>query len=255
MDWYYALDGQQKGPVSQAELDQLTATGVVGQETLVWHAGMPEWKPLRLATGTAPPLPGGAPATAFCGSCGRSFAADDLMAFGDTRVCAECKPAFMQRLRQGVPMPNTRRYAGFWIRFVAIFIDSLILGAVSLITRLFFAAPLIAPSVGAPGRFPGMGAIWGAMFGVSFLVNLVIGIAYQAYFLTQHGGTPGKLALGLRVITPDGGPISLGRAIGRYFGYILDDFTIFIGFIIAAFDSEKRALHDYVCGTRVIYVK
>jgi uncharacterized RDD family membrane protein YckC len=172
------------------------------------------------------------------------------MQFGDSRICAACKPEFLQRLRQGVPLPAARRYGGFWIRFLAILIDGLILGAVSIITRLLLVAPVIRPMSGGP--FEGLFA---AMFGISSLVNICIGIAYQAYFLTKHGATPGKLALGLRVITPDGGPISLGRAIGRYFGYWLDTFTLLIGYIIAAFDSEKRALHDYVCGTRVVYTK
>jgi uncharacterized RDD family membrane protein YckC len=264
MDWYYALDGQQKGPVSQTDLDQLVATGVVGQETLVWHAGMPEWKPLRLATAAVPPLPGSAPGAAYsapsgapppqayCGSCGRAFPPEDLMQYGDSRICAECKPAFLQRLRQGVPLPTARRYAGFWIRFLAILIDGLILGAVSIMTRLFFVAPVVVRPLYGSSPFSGLFA---AMFGVSSVINLFIGIAYQVYFLTRHGATPGKLALGLRVITADGGPISVGRAIGRYFGYWLDTFTLAIGYIIAAFDSEKRALHDYICSTRVIYSK
>lgn len=266
MDWYYALDGQQKGPVPQAELDRLVAAGTVGQETLVWHAGMPEWKPLRLATAAIPPLPPSTPAgagasfapplgsapSAYCGSCGRTFPPEDLMQYGDSRICAECKPAFLQRLRQGVPLPTARRYAGFWIRFVAILIDGLILGAVSIITRLLFVAPVVIRPLSGGNPFDGLFA---AMFGVSSLVNLCVGIAYQVYFLTQHGATPGKLALGLKVITPDGGPISIGRAFGRYFGYWLDTLTLLIGYIIAAFDSEKRALHDYICGTRVVYSK
>ena len=56
----------------------------------------------------------------------------------------------------------------------------------------------------------------------------------------------------LKVITPDGGGLTWGRAIGRYFGKWLSYVTLMIGFIMAGFDSEKRALHDYIAGTRVI---
>jgi uncharacterized RDD family membrane protein YckC len=62
------------------------------------------------------------------------------------------------------------------------------------------------------------------------------------------------MALNLKVIrASDGQNPSVGMAIGRYFAYWLDAITLTIGYIIAAFDSEKRALHDYICGTRVIY--
>ena len=147
--------------------------------------------------------------------------------------------------------PVARHYAGFWIRFVAIVIDGIILSIAGAIVGL----PFGMYSMGIPHDMPDSGT---SFIGTLFLVRVValaIAIAYYAYFLTKHGGTPGKLALGLRVINADGGPVSIGQAIGRYFCYWLDTITLFIGFIIAAFDSQKRALHDMICSTRVIYKK
>ena len=69
-----------------------------------------------------------------------------------------------------------------------------------------------------------------------------------------RGKTPGKMALDLKVVRPDGGPISLGRAVGRYFAKIVSGIILMIGYIMAGFDSEKRALHDMMCDTRVIKV-
>jgi uncharacterized RDD family membrane protein YckC len=46
--------------------------------------------------------------------------------------------------------------------------------------------------------------------------------------------------------------VDLGRAFGRYFGKLLSAIILGIGYIMAAFDSEKRALHDMICDTRVI---
>jgi uncharacterized RDD family membrane protein YckC len=60
------------------------------------------------------------------------------------------------------------------------------------------------------------------------------------------------MALDLKVVRPDGGPISLGRAVGRYFAKIVSGIILMIGYIMAGFDSEKRALHDMMCDTRVI---
>ena len=86
-------------------------------------------------------------------------------------------------------------------------------------------------------------------------ISIALSVAYEAYFLSTRGATPGKMALGLRVVTADGGPISVGLAIGRYFAMYLSGLTLMIGYIMAGFDSQKRALHDYICGTRVIYDK
>jgi uncharacterized RDD family membrane protein YckC len=75
------------------------------------------------------------------------------------------------------------------------------------------------------------------------------------YFVSTRGATPGKLVLGLKIIRSDGGPISAGLALGRYLCYFLDEIILFIGFIMAGFDPEKRALHDRICDTRVIHTR
>ena len=67
-----------------------------------------------------------------------------------------------------------------------------------------------------------------------------------------ESATPGKMALRLKVVTPEGAPVSYGRSFARAFSMILSGIVCYIGFIIAAFDEEKRALHDHICGTRVV---
>ena len=54
------------------------------------------------------------------------------------------------------------------------------------------------------------------------------------------------MALGLKVVRPNGGPVNLGRAVGRYFAKWLSSITLGIGYIIAGFDAEKRAMHDMI---------
>ena len=50
-----------------------------------------------------------------------------------------------------------------------------------------------------------------------------------------------------------GGPISWGRAFGRFFAEMLNGMIPFwIGYIIAIFDAEKRTVHDNLAGTRVV---
>ena len=86
------------------------------------------------------------------------------------------------------------------------------------------------------------------------LLSIAIALLYESFFLVQYGATPGKMVLNLKVVTVDGGGLSWGRAIGRHFAarYLSTYITLCIGCIMAGFDSEKRALHDHIVGTRVI---
>ena len=63
------------------------------------------------------------------------------------------------------------------------------------------------------------------------------------------------MALGLKVVRPNGMPVDLPRAFGRYFAKMLSAIILFIGYIMAGFDAEKRALHDMICDTRVVKVR
>ena len=81
---------------------------------------------------------------------------------------------------------------------------------------------------------------------------IVIGLGYDLFFIRKYDATPGKMALGLKVLRKDGSKLSVGRVVGRHFANIVSSLTLLIGYIIAGFDDEKRALHDHMCDTRVI---
>jgi uncharacterized RDD family membrane protein YckC len=240
MEWFYAEGGQQRGPVTEYDLGQLAATGVVTPETLVWHEGMGDWQPFRTAS------PAFGSQLRFCTACGNRFPESDLAMFGDSAVCAACKPAYVQRLRQGMTSvaPPLFQYAGFWIRVVAYFIDGIILQA----ARFFVTIPLGLEGFFRPLR-PGF---FNAYFSFASLIGTVFGIAYFVIFWTQYQATPGKMVFGLKVVRPDGSTISTGQAIGRYFAYLLDTLILFVGFMMIGWDDQKRALHDRLCDTRVI---
>jgi uncharacterized RDD family membrane protein YckC len=86
-------------------------------------------------------------------------------------------------------------------------------------------------------------------------MSLLAQCAYEAWFLVNKSATPGKLILGLQVVRTDGRPFTWGAGIGRFFAYFLSSLTLYIGFLMAAWDEEKRALHDRICDTRVVHVK
>lgn len=196
-----------------------------------------------------------APETRYCSECGRATAAENLAHFGDRLICTNCKESYTQKLREGVAPAAKVTWGGFWIRFVAYLIDAIILGvAVGILQFAVLGSFLTFPRMDPSSRVDPMAAI-GPMIGMIGLLSLIsIGIAcaYETFFVSKYGATPGKMALGLKVVRPNGGPIDLGRAAGRYFAKILSGLILYIGYIIAAFDSEKKGLHDMICDTRVI---
>jgi uncharacterized RDD family membrane protein YckC len=266
MNWHYAVGGQQQGPVDDAQLDALIRSGQVNQDTLVWREGMANWLPLRqarpsAATGAAPPVYAvptsslasqpTAPDQVVCAECGKIFTKDNAIQYGATWVCAGCKPVFLQKLREGtnlgtVPVTETH-YAGFWIRFVAKFIDWVAAGIVIGIPIAILVFSMVSNSQQNPSF-----AQVGFQLALQFLAT-AFGIAYNTFMIGKWGATLGKMAVGIRVVTPEGQPISYLRAFGRAWADLLSGMICYIGYIIAAFDSEKRALHDHICSTRVVY--
>jgi len=57
----------------------------------------------------------------------------------------------------------------------------------------------------------------------------------------------------VKVIMADGSKPTYLRAFGRFWAELLSGMICYVGYIIAAFDGEKRSLHDHICSTRVIY--
>jgi hypothetical protein len=75
--WFYASEGQQKGPFPEFQLRDLIVRGTVGPDTLVWTEGMSGWQkageiPGLISDGSGPPImaPGGAPAVSAAGYTG-----------------------------------------------------------------------------------------------------------------------------------------------------------------------------------------
>jgi hypothetical protein len=100
MSWFYMLNGQQAGPVSDSRLDELLAAGEINNDTPVSRDGMKDWQPLRAARNSRPPpLPNSK--SMLCAECGRTFPSGDLIQLNRSWICAQCKPVFLQRMSEG----------------------------------------------------------------------------------------------------------------------------------------------------------
>ena len=221
---------------------------------------MADWKPFSSIAGEISAVPAesvGAGVTPVemgttvpCPNCGRLVEPDHLVyGSGKPICCGFCKSDYLQRIREGTDVKEFR-YAGFWIRFVARFIDGLIVGAISFVFAFFLG--LAIASIGAeenPEAIIGLTLVfYGFIFAAAF--------GYFVFFTgnPKYQATLGKMAVGLKVSREDGDRVTYGRAAGRMIGDLISStFTFNNGYLIAAFDEEKRALHDHIAGTRVIY--
>src|SRR5580704_13811274 len=177
------------------------------------------------------------PDVRYCSQCGQPSPLDQLAHFGDTLVCPNCKNSYVQKLREGVaPFRPAFEYAGFWIRLVAALIDGILLFVASTAVQLLLLGSTYRPFANMREPMPpdqalaAFGAAMGTM-ALSMLVGVVIGASYEGFFVSRVGATPGKMVFGLKVIRPNGGPVTLGRAIGRYFAKWLSSMALCIGYI------------------------
>jgi uncharacterized RDD family membrane protein YckC len=179
-----------------------------------------------------------------CGVCGTLVAPNLVVQLGGKTVCANCKSSVAREMTGARPV-GMMRYAGFWIRFAALFLDALILMVPTMVVFVllgFFS--MTNEERGERGAGPQM------MMNLGFYGAYLL---YSVFFLGKFGATPGKMAVKIKVVRSDGMPIGYGRALGRWFANILSGLFCYLGYIMAAFDKEKRALHDRICDTRVIY--
>jgi uncharacterized RDD family membrane protein YckC len=117
-------------------------------------------------------------------------------------------------------------FGGFWIRFVALVIDAILVGIVAGVVVTATKTQALA---------------------------YVIEIAYFMVCWGFLGQTIGMMLFGLRIVrNSDGGKLTWGNVILRMIGWFVAGFVLLLGFIWAAFDARKRGWHDMIGGTVVI---
>jgi uncharacterized RDD family membrane protein YckC len=253
MTWYYHQNGENKGPVAVEELRNLRRSNAIADDTLVWEQGMPQWAPYSTSTAAAAvavaaTVPLG---TGFnlqpCVECGKAFPQAEMVNYEGNWICPSCKPVFFQRLREGVVQPGVLHYARVLARFCAIFIDGILIDLVVLAPLIFMYGFMVVTPSGRSAVPTGLNIFF-------IFIQYLVPPLYEIIMIGRFGATLGKMALKLKVVSADGSPISYGRSTGRYFAKILSGIILGIGYLMAIWDPEKRALHDRICNTRVITV-
>jgi uncharacterized RDD family membrane protein YckC len=136
---------------------------------------------------------------------------------------------------------------GFLQRTLAFPLDLALVGAVWLLGALWLVI-VYAATADNPAQLVALALLAGAALGL----GLVLNAAYFVGFVGGCGQTPGQMVFGVRVICGDGGRVGYARALLRWIGYGLVFATLGLGWLMALLDRQRRGLHDWIAGTRVV---
>ena len=259
IEWYYAEGQNRQGPLPVEEIRQRFQRGQLNLDTLVWREGMAQWAALRqvvdelglqtLASASTAAASGGFDLRGDYAAIDNGTAPQPgtgpLSSSPYSAPGAAASAGYAQPVQGGEVI-----YAGFWKRVAAYLIDYVILVIPGGLIGGILGA-IMGGAMGVAGS--GETATEITIQLVSGLVGLVIGAGYYGWFHASRGGaTPGKMAIGIKVVRSNGERITLARSIGRYFATILSSLILCIGYLMAAFTDRKQALHDMLCDTVVV---
>ena len=156
---------------------------------------------------------------------------------------------------------NEVRYAGFWIRFVASFVDTLVLALPVAIVIYFLSdgnwfdfsqyqqniQMAMSGNANALKTQPQTSLKWELLFEATVLIVTVV------FWKRFKGATPGKKFVHIKIVDAKTfEDIDNKQAITRSFGYIASTLILLMGFVMVAFRKDKRGLHDLLANTVVI---
>ncbi|HEX8213633.1 MAG TPA: RDD family protein [Longimicrobium sp.] len=206
---YIGRGGDRSGPYTIAQVRNLVGEGRFSLSDWAWYPGAPQWIEIRDLPGLA--------------------------------LSSLPRPPGYQ-----APLAKTatvRRFAGFWIRFAAILIDTIVL----LIPLRTLRSLLIEDRTGDPVADLGVNL-------ASLALTVCVHSAYRAAFhASGWQATIGKRAVGIQVTDLQGRRITFDHAMGRCLAEFVSGWTVGIGYVMAGLSSRKQALHDKISGTLVLY--
>jgi uncharacterized RDD family membrane protein YckC len=136
-------------------------------------------------------------------------------------------------------------HAGFASRFIAFVFDCVVSIGVFM---LVLAAASFAASV-----LTGSSIHWSRANTWVVVAFFAWEFFYFAVAWTGSGKTPGMWLIGIQVIGQDGSRAGTKRGLVRTLAFPLSFILLGLGFISILFEHDRRALHDLIADTAVIY--
>jgi uncharacterized RDD family membrane protein YckC len=224
MDIQYKIiggDGAEYGPAPLLELKNWIRDGRVAAMTKVWRSDLSFWSPADRYTELHEEL---------------------ARLNASVAAAADCA------------LPP----AGFWARLAAFMIDHVLLVVIFLAVWTPIAGPRHWQMPDVPQTLTGtslhqyfeQSSLW---WDKAFPVFYPIFLLYDVLLNGRFGATVGKMAIGAKITRLDGSPIGYNRALLRWLAARLSEFLFFFGYLLIGLRGDKRALHDLLAGTKVVF--
>lgn len=186
-----------------------------------------------------------------CTRCGRSFCRDCAVRLRGASYCAPCKQEWVRDFQSGVEVAGLD-LAGVGYRFVAFLIDSLVMQAASCIVVLPLAVVMGMLAGAASRANENLLGVVVQLLTLPF--SIAIPILYQGLMLKARGQTLGKMALAIKVVTPEGRPLDPRAAWRRAVSQtVLASCCLgAVDLLVGVFTWERTCIHDLVAKTRVV---
>jgi uncharacterized RDD family membrane protein YckC len=230
------VNGQSFGPVNDEQLVALARAGYCSRDDFVYAAHVGDWVRADTVHGLFDAV--------------EQFAPDSPApsAAGGIYVPGPSAPAGQFVYAD---------YAGFWVRWLAAFIDGILLAIpICLVSSILQSALARAGiSLGRMG-LEGWNPLAGTFPLLSGMVVVWVILMWPYYAFLESSSwqaTVGKRAVGLIVTDIYGRRISFLRATGRYFASWISQIILWVGYIMGAFTARRQTLHDLMANTVVIH--
>src|ERR1700680_3082714 len=172
----------------------------------------------------------------FCAHCGTPVSVAQI---GPVYVPKAAPPAEEVPGPQRFALPQARpTYAGFWLRAVAYFIDTVIISvALALAGSFDPSAFIIFPDPNAASRLA-LPQLTPLAIALSIPIVWLYSPPFEA---AAWQATPGKRAIRLYVTDINGRPLTFARATIRHFAKMISSLTLLVGYFVAGFTEKKKA--------------
>lgn len=253
MKWFFIdesiTDGERRqGPYSIEEIHEFVSQGKITENTLIWHSGDESWKTWKEHQEISEKAE----------KANLESSRDELL-----------QSTIDALLKEQVKEYKALRYAGFFTRALAFLVDNLILGLAGGIILFALGSmgvmdlesiqQAMSNYIGNPTSNETFKQLLEAPGMETFLsIWTIVQTIYFIVFHAIYSATPGKKLFHIHVETHLGEKLTWGSAIARYLCSVLTQLTLLfygLGYLIVCIDPKRRALHDWVVRTFVVYDK
>lgn len=149
---------------------------------------------------------------------------------------------------------STYQLADFGTRLIAFIIDQIVIGILGGIVGFIYGSIRPMPMSRDYYYYSSYINDYQSWFGIVSIISIILVLVYYIYYFTKKDGqTPGKSAMGIRVIKTYGNDLGAWDAIWRnIIGYAISSLVILLGFIWSLFDDKRQTWHDKMASTVVV---